>query len=105
VIAQGVTERRQEISVRMARSVRRPGTSFDCSFDTASSSWRRDRVRDRRRGGGGPDPPESRLRGHGDGSATLGAVVALLAVITLAASYLPARSATHVDPLAGLRSE
>jgi hypothetical protein len=37
--------------------------------------------------------------------ATLGAVVALLAVITLAASYLPARSATHVDPLAGLRSE
>ena len=37
--------------------------------------------------------------------ATLGAVVALLAVITLAASYLPALSATHVDPLAGLRSE
>jgi ABC-type lipoprotein release transport system permease subunit len=37
--------------------------------------------------------------------ATLGAVVALLAVITLAASYLSARSATHVDPLAGLRSE
>ena len=38
-------------------------------------------------------------------AATLGAVAALLAVITLVASYIPTRSATRVDPLSTLRSE
>jgi putative ABC transport system permease protein len=36
---------------------------------------------------------------------TLGAVAFVLACITLAASYLPARSAAHIDPLNSLRVE
>jgi predicted permease len=37
--------------------------------------------------------------------ATLGTVAALLTVVTLVATSMPARSATRVDPLEGLRSE
>ncbi len=105
VIAQGVTERRQEIGVRMAlgatasqirRLFLRQGLvlvamGIVCGVGAAIAASRSlaSLVFDV----SATDP------------ATLGAVAALLAVVTLLACYVPARSATRVDPLETLRSE
>ena len=105
VIAQSVSERRQEIGVRMAlgathdqilRLFLRHGLivvaiGIGCGIVAAVAAAR---------------SLASLVFGvDRDGSATLGTVAALLTVVTLLACYLPARSATRVDPLTALRSE
>jgi putative ABC transport system permease protein len=105
VIAQSVTERRQEIGVRMAfgatsgeilRLFLRHGLvvvaiGIACGVAAAMAAAR---------------SLASLVFGVTvTDAATLGSVAALLTAITLLASYLPARSATRVDPLEALRLE
>jgi ABC-type antimicrobial peptide transport system permease subunit len=105
VMSYGVNQRRQEISVRMALGAT-PGhvlrlflghglivaaAGIGCGMLAALAASK---------------ALESLVFGvKPTDAATLGTVAALLMVVTLAASYLPARSATRVDPLEGLRSE
>ena len=105
VIAQGVAERRQEIGVRMAlgatddqilRLFLRHGLiavaiGIACGVVAAMAAARS--FASLVFGVTVTDP------------ATLGTVAALLTVVTLLACYMPARSATRVDPLEALRSE
>jgi len=105
VIAQGVAERRREIGVRMAlgatddqivRLFLRHGlivvtVGIGCGLLGAMAAGRS--LASLVFGVTPRDP------------ATLGAVAALLTVVTLLASYMPARSATRVDPAEALRSE
>ena len=105
VIAQGVAERRQEIGVRMAlgatggqilRLFLRHGlivvaVGIACGVVAAIAAARS--LASLVFGVTVTDP------------ATLGTVAALLTVVTLLACYMPARSATRVDPLEALRSE
>jgi len=42
---------------------------------------------------------------NGRDPVTIGSIAALLAVVSLVASVLPARRATHLDPLIALRRE
>jgi predicted permease len=105
VIAQGVAERRQEIGVRMAlgatggqilRLFLRHGlvvvaVGIACGVAAAMAATR---------------SLASLVFGVTvTDLATLGSVAALLTVVTLLACYIPARSATRVDPLEALRSE
>ena len=105
VIAQGVTERRQEIGVRIAlgatggqilRLFLRHGLVIVaigtvCGVAAAMAAARS--LASLVFGVSVTDPM------------TFGMVAALLTVITLLASYMPARAATRVDPLEALRSE
>jgi predicted permease len=105
VIAQGVADRRQEIGVRMALGATggqilglflRHGfivvaVGIACGVAGAMAAARS--LASLVFGVTVTDP------------VTLGSVAALLTVVTLLASYLPARSATRVDPLEALRSE
>jgi putative ABC transport system permease protein len=105
VIAQGVAERRHEIGVRMAlgatggqilRLFLRHGlivvtVGIACGIVAAMAAARS--LASLVFGVTVTDP------------ATLGTVAALLTVVTLLACYMPARSATRVDPLEALRSE
>ena len=105
VIAQGVAERRQEIGVRMAlgatggqirRLFLRHGliivtVGIACGVVMALAAAQS--LTSLVFGVTVTDP------------ATLSAVAALLTVVTLLACYMPARSATRVDPLEALRSE
>ena len=105
VIAQGVSERRQEIGVRMAlgatggqilRLFLRHGliavmVGLACGLVAALAAARS--LASLVFGVTVTDP------------ATLGAVAALLTVVALLACYVPARSATRVDPTEALRSE
>ena len=105
VIAQSVAERRQEISVRMALGAT-PGHVLRMFL-------RHGLIVVAAGIGGGmlaalaaARTLESLVFGvKPTDAATLGAVAALLGGVTLIASYMPARSATRVDPLEGLRSE
>jgi predicted permease len=105
VIAQGVAERRREIGVRMALGATggqilglflRHGllvvaVGIACGVVTALAAARS--LASLVFGITATDP------------ATLGAVAALLTAVTLLACYMPARSATRVDPLEALRTE
>jgi putative ABC transport system permease protein len=105
VIAQGVAERRREIGVRMAlgatddqvlRLFLRHGlvvvaVGIGCGLAGAAAAARS--LASLVFGVSARDP------------ATLGAVASLLTAVTLLACYLPARSATRVDPAEALRSE
>jgi putative ABC transport system permease protein len=105
VIAQSVTERRQEIGVRMAigatdgqilRLFLRHGlivvaVGIACGVVAALAATRS--LASLVFGVTVTDP------------ATLATVAALLTVVTLLACYMPARSATRVDPVEALRSE
>jgi putative ABC transport system permease protein len=105
VIAQGVAERRQEIGVRMALGATRDqilglflrhglivvAVGIGCGLLGATAAARS--LASLVFGVPPRDP------------ATLGAVAALLTVVTLLACYMPARSATGVDPSEALRSE
>jgi putative ABC transport system permease protein len=104
-IAQGVAERRQEIGVRMAlgatggqiirlflrQSFIVVAAGIGCGVLGAIGAARS--LASLVFGITARDP------------STLGAVAALLTLVALVASYLPARSATRVDPLDALRSE
>lgn len=105
VIAQGVAERRREIGVRMAlgatggqilRLFLRHGLiavaiGLACGLGAAVAAAR---------------SLASLVFGVTvTDAATLGAVAAFLTVVTLLACYLPARSATRVDPMEALRQE
>jgi predicted permease len=105
VIAQGVAERRQEIGVRMALGATRDqvlrlflrhglivvAVGIGCGVVAAIAAARS--LASLVFGVNVTDP------------ATLGTVAALLTVVTLLACYMPARSATHIDPSNALRSE
>ena len=105
VIAQGVAERRHEIGVRMAlgatggeilRLFLRQGliavtVGIACGVAEAIAAARS--LASLVFGVAVTDP------------AILGSVAALLTVVTLLACYMPARSATRVDPLEALRAE
>jgi putative ABC transport system permease protein len=105
VIAQGVAERRREIGVRMALGatggqIRRlflhqgliaAAVGIGCGVAGALAAARS--LASLVFGIAATDP------------ATLGAVAALLAGVTLLACYMPARAATLVDPSEALRSE
>jgi putative ABC transport system permease protein len=105
VIAQGVADRRQEISVRMALGatpahvlrlfLRHALVVVAVGIGSGIAAAR-----------ASAQALESLVFGvEATDPATLAAVAALLTAVTLAASYMPARSATRVDPLEGLRSE
>jgi len=105
VIAQGVAERRQEISVRMAlgatggqilRLFLRHGliaAAVGVAVGIVAAMAAARSLASLVFGVTVTDP------------ATLGSVAALLTVVTLLACYMPARSATRVDPLEALRLE
>ena len=105
VIAQGVSERRREIGVRMAlgatsgevvRLFLRHGVvviAIGIPIGVAAALVAARSLKSLVFGIGVTDP------------ATLGAVVVVLVCVALVASYLPARSAARTDPLNALRAE
>ena len=106
VIAQSVSERRREIGVRMALGA--TGGQILRLF-LRHGLMRRGRW-DRTSGVVAAMAAARSLASLVFGvtvrdPATLGTVAALLTVVTLLACYMPARSATRVDPLEALRSE
>ena len=105
VIAQSVTERRREIGIRMAlgatddqilrlflrQALIVVAVGIGCGIVSATAAGQA--LASLVFGVTARDP------------ATLGAVAVLLTIVTLLASYLPARSAARVDPSEALRSE
>ena len=104
VVAQTTARRTQEIGIRMALEQRRP-TSGGSSSSGGEAARRGNRARSRDRGGGHAADGRAPLRRVATDPVVFSSVIGIIALVGLAACWLPARRAARLDPLKALRHE